>query len=130
MKLAIAASGKDLDAPFALHFGQAENFIIINTQTKDREVYLNPALGSAYNRGLLAAQFMIDQDVDRVISGFFGPHAAKILAAAHIEMLLAPTTVRELLACYEAGQLRHLIYETDIKPIPKGKESPVPTEWR
>jgi predicted Fe-Mo cluster-binding NifX family protein len=116
MKIAIAAVGKNLDAPFALHFGQAENFVIIDTKTKEQVVHLNPAVGSADNKGILTAQFIVDQGVNVVISGYFGPHATKVLAGAKIQMLLAPTTIRELLACYEAGQLRQLAYEPNIKP--------------
>jgi predicted Fe-Mo cluster-binding NifX family protein len=125
MKVTIAATGEDLDAPYAPNFGRAENFIIVDTQSGKKAIHANPAVESADNKGVLAAQFVVKQGTNAVISGNFGPHAARILAAANVQMLLGPATGRDLLACYEAGQLRQFILEAEKSPE---KERLAPTK--
>jgi len=109
MKIAIATSGGNLDSPFARHFGCAEQFVIIETETREWKTYPNPALGASSDAGVQAAKFISDLGVQAVISGNFGPHAAKTLAVAGIQIYLATCTARDLLASYQAGQLKQSI---------------------
>jgi len=115
MKIAIATSGGTLDAPFARHFGCAEQFIIIDTETGEWKTYPNPALGASSNAGVQAAKFIAGQGVQAVISGNFGPHAAKTLAVAGIQIFLASCTARVLLASYRAGQLKQSMPPFEVK---------------
>ena len=118
MKIAIATSGTTLDAPFALHFGRANNFIIFDTITKGWDVYPNPALNARGNVGVQAAEFIANLDVQIAISGDFGPNATRVLAREGIHMFSATHTIRKLLADYEKGQLREVILSsaTDSRP--------------
>ena len=118
MKIAIATSGKNLDSPFARHFGCAEQFIIIDTETEEWKTYPNPALGASSDAGVQAAKFIADQGVLAVISGNFGPHAAKTLAVAGIQIYLATCTARDLLASYQAGQLKQSLPSFRNEPRP------------
>lgn len=118
MKIAIATSGKTLDAPFAPHFGRAENFIIFDTIIKEWDVYPNPALNSKRNLGFQAARFIANHDVQVAISGDFGPNAIRVLAGAGIRMFSAAYTIRKILADYEEGQLREVVpvARTEFQP--------------
>ena len=109
MKIAIATSGKTLEASFAPHFGRAENFIIFDTITKEWHAYSNPALDARRNIGVQAAEFIANHDVQVAISGDFGSNAVQALAGAGIRMFSAAHTVREVLANYEEGQLKEVI---------------------
>ncbi len=111
MKIAITASNSNnLEAPFNPRFGRAANFIIFDTVTGGEEACSNPAARANRGAGIQAAQFVADYGVQVVISGHFGPKADQALAAAGIEMFLAPAgedfTVGELLALYQKGQLK------------------------
>ena len=109
MKIAVATSGKSLDAPFAAHFGWAENFIIFDTTTTEWNVYLNPALKAKNNVGVFAARFLVDHNVQAVISGNFGPAAINALAVAGIKMYSTTFTVGEVLSDYREGKLNQVL---------------------
>ena len=119
MKIAIATSGKTLEASFAPHFGRAENFIIFDTITKAWDVYPNPALNSKRNLGFQAARFVANHDVQVAISGDFGPNAIQVLSQAGIRMFSAAYAIRKVLVDYEEGQLREVIPSSGTEFQPK-----------
>lgn len=127
MKIAIATSGTTLDAPFAPHFGRAENFIIFDTITKGWDVYPNPALDARGNVGVQAAEFIANLDVQVAISGDFGSNAARMLARAGIHMFSAAHTIRKVLVDYEEGQLREVIFSSGTESQPQ--EIPPDPAW-
>ena len=109
MKLAISAAGKTLDSPFDARFGRAAAFCIVDTETGDWEAFDNPALSASGGAGVQASQFVAKHAAQAVVSGAFGPNAYDTLAAAEIEMYLAPGnethTAAEILETFKAGQL-------------------------
>ena len=109
MKIAITTTTGNLDSPFDPRFGRGANFVIVDTETEEWEVYPNPALNASGGAGIQAAQFIAGHGVKAVISGDFGPKAYSALAAAGVHMFLAPVgealTARELLAQHREGQL-------------------------
>lgn len=109
MKIAVATSGKSLEAPFAAHFGWAENFIIFDTTTTEWNVYPNPALKARNNVGVFAAQFLVDHNVQVVLSGDFGPASTNALAVAGIQMYSTTSTVGEVLSDYREGKLNQVL---------------------
>lgn len=115
MKIAIATSGKSLDAPFAAHFGWAENFIIFDTTTTEWNAYPNPAPQARNNVGVLAVQFLVDHNVQAVMSGNFGPAATNALAAAGIQMYSATPTVGKVLSDYQEGKLSRVLPSVEVE---------------
>lgn len=109
MKIAVTASGDNLDAPFACHFGRAENFVIFDAVTKQGEAYPNPAVKARSNIGVKAAESIISHDVQVVISGDFGPHAVRMLAAVGVQLFQATWTISQVLADYQDGRLKRLV---------------------
>ena len=109
MKLAISAAGKTLDSPFDARFGRAAAFCIVDVETGNWEAFDNPALSASGGAGVQASQFVAKHGVQAVVSGAFGPNAFDTLAAAEIEMYLAPGneshSVTEILETFKAGQL-------------------------
>ena len=109
MKLAISISGNTLDAPFDTRFGRAAAFCFVDAETGEWQAFENPALSASGGAGVQASQFVADQGAQAVISGAFGPNAFDTLAAAEIEMYLAPSneahTAAEILEMFKAGQL-------------------------
>ena len=109
MKIAISISGNTPDSPFDARFGRAAAFCIVDTESGEWQAFDNPALSASGGAGVQAAQFIARQGAQAVVSGAFGPNAFDTLAAAEIEMYLAPGnqahTVAEILVMFKAGQL-------------------------
>jgi predicted Fe-Mo cluster-binding NifX family protein len=109
MKLAISISGNTLDSPFDARFGRAAAFCIVDAESGDWQAFDNPALSASGGAGVQAAQFVTKLGAQAVISGAYGPNAFDTLAAAEIEMYLAPGnqahSAAEILAMFKAGQL-------------------------
>ena len=109
MKIAISISGNSLNSPFDARFGRSAAFCIVETESDNWEVFDNPALSASGGAGVQASQFVAKHGVQAVVSGAFGPNAFDTLAAAEIEMYLAPGneahTAAEILEMVKAGQL-------------------------
>jgi predicted Fe-Mo cluster-binding NifX family protein len=109
MKLAISVAGKTLDSSFDARFGRAVAFCIVDTETGAWQTFDNPALSASGGAGVQASQFVAKHAVQAVVSGAFGPNAFDTLAAAEIEMYLAPGneahTAAEILEMFKAGGL-------------------------
>jgi len=109
MKLAISISGKTLDSPFDARFGRATAFCIVDSVSGEWQAFDNPAISASGGAGVQAAQFVASQGVQAVISGAFGPNAYDTLAAADIEMYIAPRdqtqSAAEILKLLKDGKL-------------------------
>lgn len=114
MKIAITTSGETLAAPFANCFGRAPNYIIYDTRTDQWDLWPNPALKAKRNVGVTVAQMLIDHDVEVVISGDFGPHAARMLASAGVQTFVASRTAQEMLTKFQQGQLKQFTPPTSV----------------
>lgn len=88
MNIIISALEADLESPICERFGRAPYFLLVDTETMAWEAHANQATMRAGGAGVAAAQFVIDQKVEAVISGDFGPNAAGALRAATIAMYL------------------------------------------
>lgn len=109
MKIAISISGNSLNSTFDARFGRAASFCIVDTENGEWEAFENPALSASGGAGVQAAQFVAKHGAQAVVSGAFGPNAFDTLAAAEIDMYLAPGneshTAAEILEMFKAGQL-------------------------
>ncbi len=88
MILIISSQGQELTSPIEARFGRCPWLIKYNTETKGSEALANPGMHQSGGAGVAAAQFVIDQGADVVISGDFGPNAANALKAGNVKMVL------------------------------------------
>lgn len=88
-------------------FGRARYLLIVDLPERTFQVVENRgAAGAAQGAGVQAAQLVIDNQAEAVISGHCGPKAFRALAAAGVRVYLASEgTVAEVLDRLEAGQL-------------------------
>ena len=94
MILLISSQQPQLDSPINARFGRSPWLIKMDTQTKKWEAFSNPAASQSGGAGIAAAQFVIDQKAAGVISGDFGPNAARVLRTANIEMRLFTNEIK------------------------------------
>ena len=107
MKLAITSTGPDLTSTLDPRFGRARYLLVVDTPFRtvvpiENHLSMNAAEGA----GVQAAQNVIDQKVEAIITGHCGPKAFRALNAAGIQVYLAPEgTVGETLDRFDHGQL-------------------------
>ena len=109
MVLVISAQQPQLNGAINPRFGRSPWFVKMDTQTKDWEALPNPGADQSGGAGITAAQFVVDQGANLVISGDFGPNAAKVLQAANVEMSRFPEdvkTVEDVIKQFEKGELK------------------------
>ena len=88
MKIAITATGKDLDSNVDPRFGRAMYFIVIDPESGDFEVLPNEQnLNAAQGAGIQAAQTVVRNKAEVVLSGRIGPKAYDTLTAAGIKVI-------------------------------------------
>lgn len=108
MILLISAKQQWIDSPIDNRFGRSPWLIKTDTQTNHWEAFPNPGVSQSGGAGVAAAQFVVDQKADAVISGDFGPNAANVFRAAHIKMNLFTgdvTTVQQAVEAFKQGSL-------------------------
>lgn len=108
MILMISSQGQDLTSPIEARFGRCPWLIKYNTETKESEALANPGLRQSGGAGVAAAQFVVDEGADAVISGDFGPNAANALGASNISMIKFPrdvSKINDVIELFHQGKL-------------------------
>lgn len=110
MKIAVSTlSGGRTDQVFP-RFGRCQTFTIVEADTDIKTVNIvpNPGAQAGGGAGIAAAQLLVDQGVNAVITGSCGPNAAGVLTAAGIQIYSAAGTVESVVRQLLAGQLTPL----------------------
>jgi predicted Fe-Mo cluster-binding NifX family protein len=106
MKIAVTANGEGLDAFTSPFFGRCQWYVLVETETLQYETLANPALSASGGAGIQAAQYLIEQGAQAILSGNVGPNAFQVLEAAGIPVYVSTDgTVRQAVESFQAGQL-------------------------
>jgi predicted Fe-Mo cluster-binding NifX family protein len=112
MKVAITASGEDLNSPVDRVFGRARVFLITDPEREKVEVLENSQnVNAAQGAGIQAAQHIANKSVDVLLTGNVGPNAFKALEAASIRVFQFESDilrVRDALAAWKEGRLQEV----------------------
>lgn len=107
MRIVVSAEGETLDAAASQVFGRCPIYVFVDTETMQYEAVPNPAMNQGGGAGIQAAQFVVNQGAEAVLSGNLGPNAFDVLDAAGVTGYLAPQgTVRQAVEAFKAGQLQ------------------------
>lgn len=107
MKIAISATGKDLDSPIDPRFGRCQYFIFVDPETMEFEALGNEGLMASGGAGVQAAQFIVQKGAKALVTGNLGPNAASALSASGIKVhLVSGGTIREVTEAFRAGKLQ------------------------
>ena len=107
MKIAVTATGTDLQSQVDPRFGRAQYFIIVDSETMEFEAIENSSVAAAHGAGIQAGQLMSSKDVSAVITGSVGPNAFQTLTAAGIQIFQSPSgTVQQAVEAYKNGSLQ------------------------
>lgn len=108
MKLAISATGKDLDSMIDPSFGRANYFVIVSAESGDIVEVINnsAAQDAAGGAGINAATMVAGSGAQTVLTGQVGPNAFGVLQASGIKVISNVSgTVREAVEQYRKGTI-------------------------
>jgi predicted Fe-Mo cluster-binding NifX family protein len=112
MKVAITASGEDLNSPVDRVFGRARYFVITDPEETNVEVVENSQnVNAAHGAGIQSARQIADKSVDVVLTGNIGPNAFRALEAGSIRVFQFGSdtlTVRDALTAWKEGRLQEV----------------------
>lgn len=108
MRLAVTATGKDLEAKIDPRFGRAAYFVVVDPETMAFEAVSNSqSLDLPQGAGIQAGQTIVKNKVDVLISGNCGPKAFKVLQNAGIKIFIgASGSVKDAIQQYKNGELK------------------------
>ncbi len=84
MKLVIPVDEKKLDSTVCVSFGRAPFFLFYNTDSKESYFLDNSAIASQGGAGIKAAQAIVDENAQVLITPRCGENAEKVLKDAEI----------------------------------------------
>lgn len=87
MKVCFSSIGKDLGSSLDTRFGRCQHFIVVDTETGDYKVVDNDGQISPHGAGISAAQQVIKENVDVIITGNLGPNSMRLLEGSDIQLL-------------------------------------------
>lgn len=106
MKIAISATGIESNSLLDMRFGRCEYFQIHNTSNKEFKIIENKGQLSSGGAGITAAQQIIDEKVDIIITGNLGPNAYKLIDESGIKAYkCASISIDSALEKYNKGEL-------------------------
>ena len=106
MKIAVSATGKDLNSPIDPRFGRCAFFIVVNTDDMSFQTFDNENMALSGGAGIQAAGFLASEGVDAVLTGNCGPNAMKTFSAAGIKVYSGMSgTIKEALEKFKQGNL-------------------------
>jgi predicted Fe-Mo cluster-binding NifX family protein len=104
MKIAVSASGQDLDAQIDQRFGRCEYFLIVDTDTMETQVFPNDTRNQTSGAGVQAAGFVIDKGARAVLTGSCGPKAMDVFDAQGIPVHTGHAgSIRQAVEAFKTG---------------------------
>jgi predicted Fe-Mo cluster-binding NifX family protein len=109
MKIAISATGKTMDSLLDLRFGRCKYFLIYDTESKKVNAIENKGMSSAGGAGIAAAQQLIDENIDVIITGDLGPNAFELINKTAIKVYKGKDiSIESVLEEYNKNQFSEL----------------------
>jgi len=104
MKVAVTATGPNLDADVDPRFGRCPYFLIVETDDMTFEALENPNVSVGGGAGIQSAQLVAEKGAKVVLTGNCGPNAYQALSAGGVEVIVGVSgKVRDAVEQYKAG---------------------------
>lgn len=109
MKIAISSTGKNIDDLFDMRFGRCEYFYIQDTESSQTKILENKGRISSGGAGIAAANQLIEEKVDAVITGSLGPNAFELIKKGGIKAYKCSNIkISSVLKKYAEGDLKEI----------------------
>ncbi|MDY6910901.1 MAG: NifB/NifX family molybdenum-iron cluster-binding protein [Chloroflexota bacterium] len=107
MKIAVSATGTNLDAEVDPRFGRCQYLIFVDTDTMEFEAQSNANIAASGGAGISTAQAVAGQGVEAVLTGNVGPNAHQVLAEVGIQVITGVSgKVSDAIESYKDGRLK------------------------
>lgn len=117
MKIALTSYKGTIDDTLDLRFGRSSYFVIYDLNSGEYKSVNNKGESSSGGAGIAAAQQLIDEGVESVITGNVGPNAYELLKASEIKVYKGDKLpLNTLIDKYKNGELEEI-----KEPGPKHK---------
>ncbi|MGC8943039.1 MAG: NifB/NifX family molybdenum-iron cluster-binding protein [Caldisericia bacterium] len=87
MKICLTSTGNNLESFLDPRFGRCNYFVIVDTDTMNFKAIKNDASEARSGAGVKAAQFVINEGVDVLITGDIGPNAKMSFESSNIKII-------------------------------------------
>ncbi len=105
MKVAVSASGLDLESAVDPRFGRCQYLTIVDTDTMELESIPNPAASAPGGAGIQVAQLVIPKRVRAVLTGLCEPNASQVFRSSGVDVITGVSgTVREAVERFKRGE--------------------------
>jgi len=106
MKIAISSNGNSNESLLDMRFGRCEYFQIHDTENKEVKVLENKGAISSGGAGIAAANQIMEENVDVIITGNLGPNAFDIIEKAEIKAYKCDSiSIKVVLDKYKCNEL-------------------------
>lgn len=106
MKIAIPVDEKKIESKVCVSFGRAPYFLIYDMDTRESEFIENTAAISTGGAGIKAAQIIVDNEANAILTPRCGEKAADVLKSADIKLYKTiSTSIKDSINDYVDGKL-------------------------
>lgn len=106
MKIAIPVDENKAETSVCVSFGRAPYFMLYNTDSNQMDYIINTATEAQGGAGLKAAQLLVDNGVDILLTVRCGQNAADVLKAADVKIYKTEYSgLNENFAAFREGKL-------------------------
>ena len=106
MKIAVSSTGDNLESDVDMRFGRCKYFMIVESDSMDFNAISNESVMASGGAGIKAAETIVNQDAEIVLTGNIGPNAHRTLSAAGIKVFTgAAGTIKEAINKYKNNEL-------------------------
>jgi len=113
MRVVVSANEEGLDAGASPIFGRCPAYVFVDTDDLTISNLSNPAIGASGGAGIQAAQIVIEQGAEAIITGNVGPNALQVFQASSIPVYQhAGGSVRDAVEAFKAGKLTQVTQPT------------------
>lgn len=106
MKIAIPVDDKTMETNVCISFGRTPYFLMYDTESKKSAFLDNAAIASQGGAGILAAQTIVDNKVEALLTPRCGENAANVINAANIKIYKTMNdSLKDNLDAFNEGKL-------------------------
>lgn len=107
MIIALSASGSEKEFVLDTRLGRCPTYAFYNDEKDIWSFMPNPGAVQDSGAGIKAAQFLIEQNTDVLLTGEMGPKAARILNSTKIKVYsLSEVPLKEAIKLYQEGRCK------------------------
>ena len=109
MKIAMSVMDENMKTLLDERFGRANYFVIYDLENDKQEFFENEGKYSKEGAGIVAAQEVINKEVDVLITGSLGPNAFRVLSSSGIKLYKSVSLkITEVIEKFKNNELEEL----------------------